>query len=110
MKSKTILGILFIIFGALLLFPLATNAVTFQYSKPITIDHTKVPAMLTNFPVLVSIVNDTDLKNHVTSPNGYDLVFSDGVGNGLDHELESWDGATGTLVAWTTNPGTVLSK
>ncbi len=43
------------ILGAILLSPLISHAVNYQYSKPITIDHTKVPATLTNFPVLVSI-------------------------------------------------------
>ena len=48
------------------------------YRKTLTIDHTKVSSTLTNFPVLVSISNDSDLKNHVTSVNGYDLIFMDG--------------------------------
>jgi len=78
------------------------------YRKTITIDHTKVPSTLTNFPVLVSISNDSDLKNHVTSVNGYDLIFMDAGGNKLNHELERWDGSTGTVVAWVRVP--VLSS
>jgi hypothetical protein len=73
------------------------HALTFQYGKPITIDHTKVPSTLTNFPVLVSIANDNDLKNHVTSPNGYDLVFTDAIGNPLDvaqAKSQFWVGST----------------
>jgi hypothetical protein len=100
-KSKSWSFIITLISGAIiLLFPLMTHALTFQYGRPITIDHTKVPATLTNFPVLISIANDNDLKNHVTNANGYDLVFTDAAGIQLDHELEKWDGATGTLVAW----------
>ncbi len=104
MTSKSRAWSFVLILGTVLLSPLMAYAVTFQYGKPITIDHTKVPATLTNFPILVSIANDNDLKNHVTSPNGYDLVFTDGSGNPLDHELERWDGATGTLVAWVRIP------
>ena len=90
-KSK-ILAFLFVLtLGAILLSPLISHAVNYEYSKLITIDHTKVPATLTNFPVLVSIANDNGLKNHVTNVNGYDLVFTDAVGNPLDHELERWD-------------------
>ncbi len=97
-KSKLWSFIFVLISGAILLSPVIVNA-EYAYRKAITVDHTKVSATLTNFPVLVTISNDNDLKNHVTSVNGYDLVFTDAGGNLLDHELESWDGSTGTLVA-----------
>ncbi len=103
-KSKLRSFIFILISVSIILFPVIAHALTFQYSKPITIDHTKVPATLTNFPALVSIANDNDLKNHVTSPSGYDLVFADAAGNPLDHEIESWDGGTGTIVAWVRIP------
>jgi YD repeat-containing protein len=95
--------ILILILGAIILSPVIASA-EYAYQKPIMIDHTKVSATLTNFPVLVSISNDNDLKNHVTSVNGYDLVFKDGSGTKLAHELERWDGSTGTLVAWVKIP------
>ncbi len=88
----------------LLFSPTVLLAENFHYSKTITIDHTKVPSTLSNFPLLVTIANDNDLKNHVTNPNGYDLVFKDAGGARLDHELEKWDPATGTLTAWVRIP------
>jgi len=102
-KSKIWSFIFILISGALILFPVIVNA-EYAYRKVITVDHTKVPSTLTNFPVLVGISNDNDLKNHVTSANGYDLVFKDGSGTQLNHELEKWDGSTGTLVAWVKIP------
>jgi YD repeat-containing protein len=92
-----------LISATILLSPFIANA-EYNYRKAITIDHTKVSATLANFPLLVSISNDNDLKNHVTSPSGYDLVFKDGGGSQLNHELEKWDGSTGTLVAWVKIP------
>ena len=80
------------------------SGVGFLYRKTITIDHTKVSATLSNFPFMVSIANDNDLKNHVSSPSGYDIVFIGSSGTLLDHEMEKWDGATGTLVAWVRIP------
>ncbi len=89
---------------AIILFPLIAHAQTFLYRKQITIDHTKVSAALSNFPVLVSISNDNDLRDHVMNANAYDLAFVDGNGSQLDHEVERWDGATGTLLAWVRVP------
>jgi hypothetical protein len=103
-KSRSKLVLFVLILAAIIFLPLLAHALTFQYGKAITIDHAKVLATLTNFPVLVSISNDNDLKNHVTSGNGYDLVFSDGSGSQLDHEIEPWDGSTGSLVAWVRIP------
>jgi hypothetical protein len=71
-----------------------------QYRKQITVDHTKVGGDLVNFPVLVSIT-DTDLRD-VAQEDGDDLLFmaSDGVSVKLNHEIESYESSTGTLVAW----------
>ena len=85
------------------MFPAISQAQICQYRKAITIDHTLVPASLTNFPVLINISNDSDLGDHVVNANGYDLVFTDVGGTQLDHEVESWSGATGSLVAWARN-------
>jgi hypothetical protein len=104
LKSKTKLILFILISGAIVLFPILLHAQTYLYYKPITIDHTKVSASLSNFPVLVSISNDNDLKNHVTNANGYDLIFKDAGGVQLDHELESWNGSTGSLAAWVRIP------
>jgi cysteine-rich repeat protein len=93
----------------------------FNYLKSITIDRTKVgtasaPATLTNYPFLFDIT-DTSLRTignggRVSSSFGYDIVF-----RGLDaatcggpsnctfpHEVESYNGTTGTLVAWVELP------
>jgi len=84
----------------------------YSQRKQITIDHTRVggSASLSNFPVLVRIQNDADLRTianggQVVSSAGDDIIFtgSDGVTQ-LDHELESYDGATGTLFAWVRVP------
>ena len=45
-----------------------TNCITgwycpWNYRKKITIDHTKVAATLTNFPVLINLTSDTDLSS-----------------------------------------------
>ncbi|CAB1058361.1 hypothetical protein D1BOALGB6SA_3117, partial [Olavius sp. associated proteobacterium Delta 1] len=59
-----------------------------------------------NFPVLVSLTS-VDLKSpgRVTSANGYDMIFMDATLSGqLDHEIESYDAATGTLAAWVRVP------
>ncbi len=65
---------------------------------------------LSNFPVLISISNDANLadKNHsgyVQNLSGYDIVFtaSDGTTK-LDHEIEKYDGTTGTLAMWVRMP------
>ena len=70
-----------------------------QYRKALTIDNTKVPSTQSNFPVLVS-VTDTDLRDDAQG-SGNDILFTaaDGVTK-LSHEIESYNGGTGTLAAW----------
>jgi len=90
----------------------------FAYRRLITILDAMTPASclsdLSNFPVLVSITNDPNLKTvanggHVQNANGYDIIFRalDGKTQ-LDHEIESYVGVNGTLVAWVRMP--VLSR
>ena len=71
-----------------------------QYRKKITIDHNKVSGNLTDFPVLISIVDD-DLKNKAQG-DGDDILFMDnsGVAYRLFHEIESFDNSSGKLVTW----------
>jgi RHS repeat-associated protein len=83
----------------------------FTYSRGIVIDHTKVPNTdQTNFPVLISgtfsYLANVANGGKVQSPNGYDIVFtSDCNGfNKLNHEIESYNPATGQLVAWVSLP------
>ncbi|MGA1870349.1 MAG: DUF2341 domain-containing protein [bacterium] len=83
----------------------------FSCSKRIVIDHTKVegPPDLTNFPLLVKFENTADLKlaptGCVQNANGYDILFYDEItAVRLDHEIEYYDSANGTLVAWVRIP------
>lgn len=79
----------------------------FQYRRTITVDHTKVPNTdQTNFPVLVSFT-DATFKNtssggHVESVNGYDINFysDSSATTKLKWEMESYNSATGAVVAW----------
>ncbi|MFN2127459.1 MAG: DUF2341 domain-containing protein, partial [Anaerolineales bacterium] len=82
----------------------------YNYQKLITIDEGKIPgtADLVNFPFLFSYTHN-DLKHtssggHVENMNGWDIVFTDENGYKLDHEIESYDDASGTLIAWVRLP------
>ncbi len=75
---------------------------SFQYRKKITIDGTKVQGSLNNFPVLISII-DGGLASKAQS-NGNDILFTDVNGVKLNHEIESYNGATGDLKAWVKVP------
>jgi len=68
----------------------------------ITVDHTKVAASLTGFPVLID-VTDSDLSLKA-QPDGDDIVFTDSSANKLNHEIEYYDNNTGRLVAWVKVP------
>jgi hypothetical protein len=97
---------------------------SFGYMKSITIDRTKVgvtgtaATTLSNFPLLINCA-DANLRTtanggHVTSANGYDIVFrsrDDAICGGagtapcqLDHEIEKYDGTAGLLTAWVRIP------
>ena len=90
-------------------------ACMYGYNKQLTVDASRVggsSGSLTNYPVLVSIQNDGDLKTtanggHVQHSSGYDIIFRRG-STTLDHEIEYYDGVNGTLVAWVRIPS--LSK
>jgi len=71
-----------------------------HYRKQITIDQANIPEDLTNFPVLVSIV-DSDLKVKAQA-DGDDILFMNNTGYAtlLNYEIEQYDGTTGTLIAW----------
>ncbi|DAC71630.1 MAG TPA: hypothetical protein DSN98_09390 [Thermoplasmata archaeon] len=70
------------------------------YRKQITVDHASIPEDLTNFPVLVNIV-DNDLKEKAQS-NGDDILFMNDTGfaTRLNYEIEQYDGDLGALTAW----------
>ena len=99
--------------AAITLLPFAQGCVSdpFPYVRAITVDHTKVPNTdQTNFPLLVNVTDPllATLTNrgHVTSPNGYDILFAtDEAGsNRLSYEIESYNPKTGELIAWVQLP------
>jgi hypothetical protein len=82
----------------------------YSYRKSITIRAASVAGSLTDFPVLVSIGSDSQLKTvanggHVRNSNGYDIVFraADGT-TPLYHEVEAYVPLTGQLIAWVKVP------
>jgi hypothetical protein len=81
----------------------------YGYRMPITINKTQVQGSLSNFPVLISITSanlKTEINGgHVQNSNGYDIVFraSDGT-TALPHEVESYIGLTGQIIAWVKVP------
>ena len=67
------------------------------YRKKITISNANVGSDLTNFPVLVKISADSDMKSALVT--GYDIRFADSSGNTLlPYERESWSGGNGSAV------------
>jgi len=77
-----------------------------QYRKKITINSGNVTGNLSNFPVLISIVSDSDIGSHAQL-NGNDILFTqvDEVSK-IPHEIESFssNGATANLTAWVKVP------
>ncbi len=83
----------------------------FGYSRAITLDHTKVPnSDQSNFPVLISgtysFLATVSSGGRVASPYGYDIMFAaDSQGTvRLDHEIETYNGATGQINMWVRVP------
>lgn len=83
----------------------------YLYRKTITIDHTKVSGStnLTDFPVLISLIDarlkDKNHSGYVQDTNGYDIIFTDGTSTvKLDHEIDQYDGTSGTILMWVRVP------
>ncbi|MFX0063804.1 MAG: DUF2341 domain-containing protein [Candidatus Hermodarchaeota archaeon] len=78
----------------------------FAYRKDIAIDHTQLPTSgqqnLINFPVLIELTADSDLKSGKVQADGDDLLFLDAEGIPLDYELEKFTQTSteGSLRAW----------
>ena len=71
--------------------------------KPITLTAGQISGSHTDFPVLISIT-DANLASGAQA-DGDDILFTDGNGTTrLDHQIESWNSATGALVAWVRKP------
>ena len=81
------------------------------YRKHLRIDASRVAGDLSNFPVLISttdadwIEDSQATPGHVAQTDGGDILFtaSDGITK-LDHEIETYNPATGELVAWVKVP------
>jgi len=69
------------------------------YRREMLVDHEKVVGDLINFPLLINIPSDSNLKDHA-QPDGDDIVFIDYSGTKLNHEIEQYDSNTGMLIAW----------
>jgi hypothetical protein len=92
---------------------------TSEYRRQITLNcsgrGSSCSAGLSDFPVLIDTTNwliaDKNLLRtvanggHVYRSEGHDIIFraSDGVTQ-LDHEIEKYDGSSGTLIAWVRIP------
>ncbi len=75
-----------------------------HWFKTITIDGTRVPGALTDFPVYVAIDDDDDLRTRATA-GGTDLHFTSAGGvTVLDHEIQRWSQSAGLLEAWVRVP------
>jgi hypothetical protein len=71
-----------------------------KFRKKITIDHTKVDADLTDFPVLINYDEEGDLKQYAKA-DASDILFtsSDGTTK-LSHQIENYDNTDGSIRAW----------
>lgn len=81
-----------------------------EFRRTITVDHTQVGADLADFPVLISLGGEwlkyqpSGDPGHIRQPDGGDIRFTTSSLVQLDHEIEAYDGVTGTLVAWVRVP------
>jgi len=74
------------------------------YRKNITIDKSQVSGAQTDFPVLINLASDNDLKTSART-DGYDILFTSSDGTTpLSHEIEKYMSSTGALVAWVKVP------
>ena len=109
---KIRLGIQVFLLFSISLTIFAQTTCSYNYRKRITFNPAQVsgPSDLSNFPALISITADNDLRTvansgHVENANGFDIIFtaSDGV-TLLDFQLEAYDATTGNYVAWVKIP------
>jgi hypothetical protein len=70
------------------------------FRKKITIDHDKVEGDLTNFPVLIHII-DSDVASKA-QVDGDDILFMDDTeyANKISHEIEYFNDTNGELICW----------
>ncbi|MBN8696291.1 MAG: DUF2341 domain-containing protein [Bacteroidetes bacterium] len=106
-KLLSLILILFFIYSNLF-----SQVCNYKYRKRITFDPARVsgPSDLTNFPAMIKIASDNDLRvtgsgGYVENANGYDIIFTadDGVTQ-LNHQLEKYVSTTGALTVWVKIP------
>ncbi len=108
MKKLSLLTVLFLAVLALLVSSSVVHAqswydLDWEYRKAIIIDADKVAGNLTDFPLLVNIT-DSDLQANALATGG-DILFTANDGTTkLDHEVESYDDGSGSLVSWVRIP------
>jgi hypothetical protein len=74
-----------------------------SYRKQLVVPRRTPSAELRNFPLLVSLPRDDDLRDRARNDGG-DILFALPDGTLLAHETESFAGDTGRLVAWVKIP------
>jgi hypothetical protein len=84
----------------------------YTYGKTITLQGSQISGTLTNFPVLISLTDNslrtTANGGRVLNANGYDIVFTlPDCSTILPMQIERYDGASGTLVSWVRLPSLV---
>jgi len=91
--------------------PLPVLSAGYQHYKTITIESDSVSGagMLTNFPVYVSISNDSSLRSvlnggNVQNANGYDIAFTDVSFEPVPFEIVRYDSSLGSYEAWVSVP------
>ena len=73
------------------------------YRMPVTVNHTQVASDATDIPVLVDVTAPELAASARSSGNDIFFTSANGVTK-LPHEIESYDAATGHLVAWVKVP------
>jgi len=74
-----------------------------SYRRAIIIGSRSPAATLSDFPILIDIQNDTPLRDHARS-DGHDIRFTTESGVALEHQTETYDSVTGSLLAWVKLP------
>jgi len=90
---------------------LSAQLTGYAYGRTITIQGSQISGTQTNFPVLLSIT-DNSLRQSPTgrlrNANGYDVIFTmPDCSTILPMQIERYDASTGTLVVWVRLPSLV---
>jgi hypothetical protein len=88
--------------------PPAIDSSTADPRKSITVAGGTTVQDLNNFPLYVSLSNDTDLRDDAQADGG-DIFFEASNGAALDYEIETWDKGTGSLTAWVRVPSITMA-